>query len=42
MVTIKCGRIYSTASGAKKAAVKEMAQLGYTFDENEMENLEIC
>lgn len=36
------GRIYRTASGAKKAAVKEMAQLGYTFDENEMKNLEIC
>ena len=36
------GRIYKTTSGAKKAAVKEMAQLGYTFDENEMKNLEIC
>ena len=25
-----------------KQYVKEMAQLGYTFDENEMKNLEIC
>lgn len=36
------GHIYKTTSGAKKAAVKEMAQMGYTFDENEMKNLEIC
>ena len=35
-------RIYRTVSGAKKAAVKEMSKMGYTFDENEMKNLEIC
>lgn len=36
------GRLYSTLSGAKRAAVKEMGQFGYTFDENEMKNLEIA
>lgn len=32
---------YATESGAKKAAVKKMAQHGYTFNENEMKNLKI-
>ncbi len=35
------GRIYRTANGAKKAAVKEMAAMGYSFDEAEMKNLVI-
>ena len=36
------GRIYSTESGAKRAAVREMKSFGYTFDENEMKNLQIA
>lgn len=36
------GRMYKTASGAKKAAMKEMAQFGYTFDTKEMGELEIA
>ena len=36
------GRMYKTASGAKKAAMKEMAQFGYTFDTKEMEELKIA
>ena len=36
------GRCYKTSDGAKKAAIKEMGRMGYTFDENEMKNLEIC
>ena len=35
------GRGYKTVNGAKRAAVKEMGRLGYTFDENEMKNLNI-
>lgn len=36
------GRMYKTANGAKKAAVKEMGQFGYTFDEKEMRELAIA
>lgn len=32
---------YCTANGAKKAAVREMKKQGYTFDANEMKNLQI-
>lgn len=35
------GKFYKTVSGAKRAAVKVMAQFGYTFDANEMANLKI-
>lgn len=35
------GKFYKTVSGAKHAAVKVMAQHGYTFDANEMANLNI-
>lgn len=35
------GKFYKTVSGAKLAAVKVMAQHGYTFDANEMANLNI-
>ena len=36
------GRMYKTATAAKKAAMKEMARLGYTFDVKEMGELEIA
>lgn len=35
------GKFYKTVLGAKRAAVKVMAQHGYTFDANEMANLNI-
>ena len=35
------GKFYKTVSGAKRAAVKTMAKYGYTFDANEMANLNI-
>ena len=35
------GKSYMTVSGAKRAAVKTMAKYGYTFDANEMANLNI-
>lgn len=35
------GRGYKNAKTAKRAAVKEMAKSGYTFDATEMENLVI-
>ena len=33
------GNGYTTINGAKKAAVKKMAEHGYTFDDSEMKNL---
>lgn len=35
------GTFYKTVTGAKRAAVKAMAKLGYTFDADEMSNLDI-
>ena len=35
------GRTYKSAIAAKKAAMREMAKLGYTFDTKEMGELEI-
>ena len=35
------GTFYKTEAGAKRAAVKAMAKLGYTFDADEMANLDI-
>ena len=32
---------YSTENGAKRAAVRKMAEHGYTFNESEMKNLKI-
>ena len=32
---------YATEAGAKRAAVKQMAKHGYTFNEQEMKNLTI-
>ena len=32
---------YATEAGAKRAAVKKMAKHGYTFNEQEMKNLQI-
>ena len=35
------GKFYKTEAGAKRAAVKKMAQFGYTFDQNEMKALRL-
>lgn len=35
------GRCFKTIAGAKRAAVKALATLGYTFDESEMKSLKI-
>ena len=35
------GSFFKTPAGAKRAAVREMGDMGYTFDENEMKNLVI-
>ena len=36
------GKGYKTVAGAKRAAVKEMARLGYTFNAKEMEKLVVA
>lgn len=38
----KVGKSYKNAKNAKRAAVKSLAEHGYTFDEKEMAALEIC